>query len=265
MCSEPIRLWTYLIVGVLYDHHLIYKDPTRNTTSIASESIIFLPHCATQPMANGFTVTTSNYPSRTYSEPSPRKLPSPPVQRTDSVQVKRGSRPLPKIPPSRSLICKKCATCITSHNVLFPSSSVSLSSIVTTVFSPLNFSCRATRELSEASVARLPFLQKCEYSVLGFQRFQWTLLSRYNVISAPANVQLMTTGAHTMQELSCAVCSSYVGWKIVRAHDHSESWKDGNFLLELEQLYLQPDIIISGDLSSHPQPLFSSSDSEYSP
>lgn len=75
----------------------------------------------------------------------------------------------------------------------------------------------------------------------------------------------MTTGAHTMQELSCAVCSTYVGWKIVRAHHDSESWKDGNYLLELEHLYLQPDIVTSGDLSLHRQPLISSSDPEYRP
>jgi hypothetical protein len=87
-------------------------------------------------------------------------------------------------------------------------------------------------------------------------------LSSYNINFAPSNVQLMMTGAHTMQELTCSSCSTYMGWKIVRAHDTSESWKDGNFLLELEHLYFQPDA-----LGSFHDPSYrwqQSSDSEHS-
>ena len=74
----------------------------------------------------------------------------------------------------------------------------------------------------------------------------------------------MTTGAHTMQELTCSGCTTYVGWKIVRAHDKSESWKDGNFLLELEQLLLDNNRV--SDLSPNRwQSTDSNSDSEYSP
>lgn len=51
---------------------------------------------------------------------TPRRLPATPQQ------SKRASRPLPKIP--RALVCKQCATCITSHNFLLPSSAVSLPS-----------------------------------------------------------------------------------------------------------------------------------------
>lgn len=39
-----------------------------------------------------------------------------------------------------------------------------------------------------------------------------------------------------MQEISCSVCSQYLGWKIVRAHERSEKWKEGNSLLELANL-----------------------------
>lgn len=46
----------------------------------------------------------------------------------------------------------------------------------------------------------------------------------------------MDTGAHTIQELTCTTCSSYLGWKIVRAHEFPEKWKEGNYLLELELL-----------------------------
>ena len=54
----------------------------------------------------------------------------------------------------------------------------------------------------------------------------------------------MATGAHTMQEITCGTCCGYLGWKIIRAHEKSESWKDGNCLLELENLNAQSDSLI---------------------
>ncbi|KAJ3575129.1 hypothetical protein NP233_g1308 [Leucocoprinus birnbaumii] len=60
----------------------------------------------------------------------------------------------------------------------------------------------------------------------------------YNVTSSAPRVQLMATGAHTMQETFCANCSAYLGWKIVKAHERSEKWKEGHWLLELESLWL---------------------------
>jgi hypothetical protein len=39
-----------------------------------------------------------------------------------------------------------------------------------------------------------------------------------------------------MQEITCSQCSTYLGWKIIRAHEHPERWKEGHCLLELECL-----------------------------
>jgi hypothetical protein len=47
-----------------------------------------------------------------------------------------------------------------------------------------------------------------------------------------------------MQEIICSSCSTYLGWKIIRAHEQSEKWKEGNCLLELENLYHNPDTLI---------------------
>ncbi|TFK46624.1 yippee-domain-containing protein [Heliocybe sulcata] len=65
--------------------------------------------------------------------------------------------------------------------------------------------------------------------------FSTTSSSRALVLSPPAT-RLMYTGAHTIQELACARCGAYLGWKILRAHEWSEKWKDGRFLLELAAL-----------------------------
>jgi hypothetical protein len=59
---------------------------------------------------------------------------------------------------------------------------------------------------------------------------------RVNAKLAPPRIQLMATGVHTMQEISCSTCSSYLGWKILQARNRSEKWKEGCCLLELESL-----------------------------
>ncbi|KZT23947.1 yippee-domain-containing protein [Neolentinus lepideus HHB14362 ss-1] len=61
-------------------------------------------------------------------------------------------------------------------------------------------------------------------------------ISSTGIILAPPTARLMYTGAHTIQELACRRCRGYLGWKILRAHEWSEKWKDGRFLLELAAL-----------------------------
>ncbi|KAF8070465.1 hypothetical protein FPV67DRAFT_1779822 [Lyophyllum atratum] len=136
------------------------------------------------------------------------------------------SRPLPLVP--RPLACKQCRTCITSSHVLLPPS-----------YYP--------------SDSRL---------FKGFSGKASLFTETYNVkLSRPA-VQLMATGAHTMQEITCSSCSSYLGWKILRAHENSEKWKEGNCLLELENLYHKPDEF--NPYIHTPHRLSSDSDSDYS-
>ncbi|KAF8893305.1 hypothetical protein BD779DRAFT_1669637 [Infundibulicybe gibba] len=123
-----------------------------------------------------------------------------PLRRLPPVPSPGSSRPLPPIP--QALACKRCYMCITSHNVLLPQG----------LIPPHSRSFR------------------------GFSGKASLFTETYNVkLSRPA-VQLMVTGAHTMQEITCVACSAYLGWKIVRAHDLSERWKEGHCLLELESL-----------------------------
>ncbi|KAF8798701.1 hypothetical protein BYT27DRAFT_7122689 [Phlegmacium glaucopus] len=145
------------------------------------------------------------------------------------VESRRISRPLPKIP--RSLVCKNCGTCISSYNVLLPLSSIPPDS-------------RAFR---------------------GFSGKASLFTETYNVTLAKAGVQLMATGAHTMQEITCGTCAVYLGWKIIRAHEKSESWKDGNCLLELENLNVQSDDpLMPHDIPPTPRRRSSGSESDYS-
>ncbi|KAL0955944.1 hypothetical protein HGRIS_002128 [Hohenbuehelia grisea] len=112
----------------------------------------------------------------------------------------RAPRPLPLIP--HPLSCKTCRTCITSTNVLLPPSAV--------------------------PQAR---------GFKGFAGKAWLFTDVNNVSLSRPGAHLMSTGVHTMQEITCGSCSTYLGWKIVRAHNRSERWKEGYHLLELEHLH----------------------------
>ncbi|KAI0076745.1 hypothetical protein K474DRAFT_1698203, partial [Panus rudis PR-1116 ss-1] len=56
------------------------------------------------------------------------------------------------------------------------------------------------------------------------------------LVENPPTLQLMDTGAHTIQEVSCRICDTKLGWKIIRAHEWPEKWKEGNIVLELSLL-----------------------------
>ncbi|KAH9930460.1 uncharacterized protein BXZ73DRAFT_47596 [Epithele typhae] len=55
-----------------------------------------------------------------------------------------------------------------------------------------------------------------------------------NVSLDPPSIQLMDSGAYTIQEFICKTCDAYLGWKFARAHDSPERWKEGHFVLELD-------------------------------
>ncbi|KAJ3724521.1 hypothetical protein EV361DRAFT_624892 [Lentinula raphanica] len=136
------------------------------------------------------------------------------------------SRPLPPIP--RALACKRCMTTITSISLLLPLEAIPPES-------------RAFR---------------------GFSGKASLFTEIRNVALSKARVRLMATGAHTMQELTCTKCSAYLGWKIVKAFEDSERWKEGHFLMELENLCARIDPNSSPRLRPRHPPRPASSSSE---
>ncbi|KAJ3814561.1 hypothetical protein EV368DRAFT_49956 [Lentinula lateritia] len=157
-------------------------------------------------------------------------LPKPPgsPRRLPSVPKERpSSRPLPPIP--RALACKECMTVITSISLLLPLEAIPPES-------------RAFR---------------------GFSGKASLFTEIRNVTLSVPRVRLMATGAHTMQELTCSKCSVYLGWKINKASEQSERWKEGHFLMELENLCARMDPNSSPRTRPRhlPRPASSSSDS----
>ena len=55
------------------------------------------------------------------------------------------------------------------------------------------------------------------------------------VLQHPVPRQLVT-GAHTVSDVSCAVCGSVLGWKYVAAEEESQRYKVGKFILETKKI-----------------------------
>ncbi|KHN22749.1 Protein yippee-like [Glycine soja] len=43
---------------------------------------------------------------------------------------------------------------------------------------------------------------------------------------------MMITGLHTVVDIFCVVCGSIVGWRYEAAHEKTQKYKEGKFILE---------------------------------
>ena len=46
----------------------------------------------------------------------------------------------------------------------------------------------------------------------------------------------LVTGAHTVSDISCAICGSVLGWKYVNAQEEGQRYKVGKFILETRRV-----------------------------
>ncbi|KAI9228696.1 MAG: Yippee/Mis18 [Piptocephalis tieghemiana] len=46
--------------------------------------------------------------------------------------------------------------------------------------------------------------------------------------------RMMRTGKHTVRDISCMSCGTYVGWRYVRAWVEAQRYKEGQYILERE-------------------------------
>lgn len=53
-----------------------------------------------------------------------------------------------------------------------------------------------------------------------------------NVTSGINEDRMMMTGLHTVSDIFCVGCGSIVGWKYEAAHEKSQRYKEGKFILE---------------------------------
>ncbi|KAH8929144.1 yippee-like protein [Atractiella rhizophila] len=53
-----------------------------------------------------------------------------------------------------------------------------------------------------------------------------------NVTKGPNEDRDMTTGRHTVCDISCAKCEQVVGWRYEYAYEEGQKYKEGKFILE---------------------------------
>ena len=53
-----------------------------------------------------------------------------------------------------------------------------------------------------------------------------------NVTLGVHEERLLMTGMHTVRDVFCSGCGSLMGWQYVRAHDASQRYKEGKFIVE---------------------------------
>ncbi|KAI8850013.1 Yippee/Mis18 [Chytridium lagenaria] len=65
----------------------------------------------------------------------------------------------------------------------------------------------------------------------------WLFREVYNVHLGPSCNRNMTTGLHTVKDLTCRNCRNVVGWKYEKAFEEQQKYKEGKFILEKTLLY----------------------------
>lgn len=53
-----------------------------------------------------------------------------------------------------------------------------------------------------------------------------------NVTVGHEEERLMLSGLHTVSDIFCCRCGQILGWKYVAAHDKTQNYKEGKFVLE---------------------------------
>ncbi|CAN4102917.1 unnamed protein product [Withania somnifera] len=53
-----------------------------------------------------------------------------------------------------------------------------------------------------------------------------------NVTYGPREEKMMLSGMHTVADIFCCRCGQIVGWKYEAAHEKSQKYKEGKFVLE---------------------------------
>ncbi|XP_040988454.1 protein yippee-like At5g53940 isoform X2 [Juglans microcarpa x Juglans regia] len=59
-----------------------------------------------------------------------------------------------------------------------------------------------------------------------------------NLVVGALEERLMLSGLHTVADIFCCCCGQIVGWKYEAAHERSQKYKEGKYVLERRILYV---------------------------
>ncbi|CAB62089.1 Protein yippee-like [Schizosaccharomyces pombe] len=80
-----------------------------------------------------------------------------------------------------------------------------------------------------------------------------------NVIEMEPKTEQMSTGRFIVRHIHCCRCHTYIGWKYVSSYEPSQKFKDGHYILEMQDAVLQRDDPEPDDCFIHPPITFLSS------
>ncbi|KAG8386348.1 hypothetical protein BUALT_Bualt03G0139500 [Buddleja alternifolia] len=60
--------------------------------------------------------------------------------------------------------------------------------------------------------------------------------SAVNITFGPHEERMMLSGMHTVADVFCCCCGQILGWKYEAAHEMTQKYKEGKFVLERERI-----------------------------
>ncbi|KAK9938035.1 hypothetical protein M0R45_014795 [Rubus argutus] len=79
---------------------------------------------------------------------------------------------------------------------------------------------------------------------------QWSFGSRVNITIGALEERMMLSGLHTVADTFCCCCGQIVGWKYETAHENTQKYKEGKFVLERGRLVEEVDFSTEFDVDS---------------
>ncbi|KAA3467681.1 protein yippee-like isoform X5 [Gossypium australe] len=98
--------------------------------------------------------------------------------------------------------------------------------------------CRTHLALPDDLVSRVPTFIFFSLSPLCFWSFHCRRGKAYlfnnavNITVGALEERVMLSGMHTVADIFCCCCGQIVGWKYEAAHEKSQKYKEGKFVLE---------------------------------
>eukprot|EP00053_Salpingoeca_punica_P007385 m.67598 g.67598 ORF g.67598 m.67598 type:complete len:114 (-) comp14124_c0_seq1:545-886(-) len=57
-----------------------------------------------------------------------------------------------------------------------------------------------------------------------------------NIDSGPAQDKMLMTGMHSIADVHCTTCHTYLGWRYLHAYEQEQAYKVGKIILEKEHM-----------------------------
>ncbi|KAG7957300.1 hypothetical protein I3843_11G167300 [Carya illinoinensis] len=73
-----------------------------------------------------------------------------------------------------------------------------------------------------------------------------------NLVVGALEERLMLSGLHTVADIFCCCCGQIVGWKYEAAHERSQKYKEGKYVLERGRIVDEADSSSEFYIDTHP-------------